>query len=348
MAAIRRRQAIAVGLSLAISPQAECFAETHFDRRADLDEFYDKQTDEAICTGLDLLIARQNPDGTFRSSEHGRWVGICSLVGLAWLSRGVRYGYGTAGTALLRTGDYVLSKVQASGFLSAKETSHGPMYDHGFGTLFLAELYGATTDNGIRDKLSAAVKLIVRSQNERTGGWRYHPASDDADLSVTVSQLMALRAARNAGIGVPKETIDRAVEYVRKSQNPDGGFMYQITGDPSRFALTAAAIVALYNAGIYQGKEIDLAFEYLEANMAANRTVEADNFFFYAHYYSAQAFRHHGGQRWQTWYGYLKKSVLSQRNQQGVWFDLKSVEYATAMACLILNMPRTVLPIFQR
>lgn len=75
-------------------------------------------------------------------------------------------------------------------------------------------------------KLSSAVELIVRTQNS-AGGWRYNPAPEDADLSVTVCQMMALRAARNAGIGVAKETIDRAVDYVRRSQNADGGFMYQ-------------------------------------------------------------------------------------------------------------------------
>ena len=37
---------------------------------------------------------------------------------------------------------------------------------------------------------------------------------------------MALAAARDAGIDVPKETIDRAIDYVKKSQNGDGGFRY--------------------------------------------------------------------------------------------------------------------------
>ncbi len=319
-----------------------------FPPRSDFDRLYDANVDQAVCSGLEFLVSQQNEDGTFRSAEQGRWVGVCSLVGLALLSRGVRWGVGQAGQSLERIANFVLSQVQTSGFISsANHTSHGPMYDHGFGTLFLAELFGTHEKLNFRPKLSRAVKLIRDTQNDQ-GGWRYNPAPDDADLSVTVCQLMALRAARNAGLGVPKQTIDRAVEYVRRSQNPDGGFMYQTRGGESRFPLTAAAIVALYNAGIYEGPEIDSAFGYLLANRTSHLAVERNNFFFYAHYYSTQAFWLRGGSQWETWYSSLKRILLGLRGRQGSWFDYNSPEYGTAMACLILNMPRNLLPIFQK
>lgn len=319
-----------------------------FAPRTDLDDLYTAEVDAAIRGGLTFLLSRHNGDGTFQSNEQGKWVGVCSLIGLALLGRGVRSGEGEAGVALRKIGTYVLSQVQSSGFLSAtNETSHGPMYDHGFGTLFLAELYGTDSELDIRAKLSSAVKLIVRTQNNQ-GGWRYNPKPEEADLSVTVSQMMALRAARNSGLGVPKETIDRAVDYVRRSQNADGGYMYRITGGESRFPLTAAAVVALYNAGIYDSQEIEAASKYLLANAAANSSLERNSFFYYAHYYSAQAFWHQGGEAWRKWYQGLTRTLLSLKNAKGGWFDYNSIEYGTAMACLILNMPRSVLPIFQR
>ena len=92
------------------------------------------------------------------------------------------------------------------------------------------------------------MKLIVKSQNKE-GGWRYLPKPGDADLSVTVTQLMALAAARDAGVDVPKEAIDRAIDYVKKSQNSDGGFRYLLQGGTSGFARSAAAVTALYRAG---------------------------------------------------------------------------------------------------
>jgi hypothetical protein len=319
-----------------------------FPPRTDFDGLYDKEVDEAIRIGLALLLSRQNADGSFLSSDWGRDAGVCSLVGLALLSRGVRSGFGPAGKCLQLVGQYLSNQSQESGFIVVQGSpSHGQMYGHGFATLFLAELYGTSPTSELRPKLSAAVDLIVRSQNEQ-GGWRYEPRPYEADLSVTVCQVMALRAARNAGIGVAKETIDRAVDYIRRSQNADGGYMYQLSGGASRFALTAAAVVALYNAGIYEGEEIESAINYLQANMAANSSLERNSFFYYAHYYSAQAFWHRGGQAWEQWYGRLKRTILPLRNSQGGWFDYNSIEYGTAMACLILNMPRTVLPIFQR
>ena len=219
--------------------------------RYDLDEFYDTSVDQAVLGGLAFLISQQSEDGSFRSPEQGRWVGVCSLIGLAMLSRGIRSGVGEPGMALRRIAQYVLSKVQGSGFICAdSQTSHGPMYCHGFGTLFLAELLGTDDELDVRPKLANAVKLIRDTQNPQ-GGWRYNPAPDDADLSVTICQMMALRAARNAGLGVPKQTINRSVDYVRRCQNPDGGFMYQTRGGESRFPLTAAAIVGLFSAGVY-------------------------------------------------------------------------------------------------
>ena len=316
--------------------------------RSDFDELYTADVDLAIRAGLNILIKNQVEDGSFQNPDHGRNVGVCSLIGLALLSRGVRSGLGNAGQALRKIGKYVLAASQESGFLTVSgATSHGPMYEHGFGTLFLAELHGTDPALDVRPRLSAAVDLIVRSQNGQ-GGWRYDPRPTDADLSVTVCQVMALRAARNAGVGVAKETIDRAVDYIRRSQNPDGGFMYQQSGGPSRFPLTAAAVVALYNAGIYESSEIDAAIKYLQENYGDCSAPLRETFFYYAHYYSVQAFWHRGGDQWEQWYLRLRRAMLQLRTEQQGWMDIYSSDYGTAMACLILNMPRTVLPIFQR
>src|SRR5206468_2460378 len=90
--------------------------------------------------------------------------------------------------------------------------------------------------------LGRAVDLTIKSQN-RQGGWRYRPFDGDADISATICQIMALRAARNAGITVPKEVADRCIDYVKRCQDPaSGGFRYQPHGGPpSRPGSPAAA-----------------------------------------------------------------------------------------------------------
>src|SRR5206468_2622379 len=97
----------------------------------------------------------------------------------------------------------------------------------------------------VRDTLGRAVKVILESQN-REGGWRYQPVPEQADISVTVCQIMALRAARNAGVEVPKSVVDQCVKYVRDCQTPDGGFRYFKQGGVAAFARSAAGLAALY------------------------------------------------------------------------------------------------------
>ncbi len=109
------------------------------------------------------------------------------------------------------------------------------MYGHGIMTLMFAEMLGQGLDDDmdkkIRTRVQRAVELIIRSQDvikseANRGGWRYEPGSSDSDISVSVWQVMSLRAAKNAGLDVPKEAIDKAVAYIKRSyrseRNADG------------------------------------------------------------------------------------------------------------------------------
>jgi hypothetical protein len=158
----------------------------------------------AIERGLNSLATRQDDDGSFRSGGYSRNVAICALAGMAFMSGGSTPGRGPHGRNVDRCIDFILANTQESGFINVPNaSSHGPMYGHGFATLFLAECYGMTMRADIREKLTKAVQLIVNTQNDE-GGWRYQPVRRDADIWVTICQVMALRAARNGGIFVPR------------------------------------------------------------------------------------------------------------------------------------------------
>ena len=305
-------------------------------------------TQQAIDRGLAWLAARQNEDGAFGGSGYGQNVAVVSLAGMAFLSGGHTPGRGQYGREVNRCLAYVMGAADESGFVcQPAHTSHGPMYDHGFATLFLAECYGMSPDSEVRQKLAKAVRLIVSTQNPE-GGWRYQPKASEADISVTICQVMALRAARNAGIYVPNDTIDRCVDYVKRSQNADGGFMYMLTGGPSRFPRSAAGVVALYSAGIYEGDEIKRGLEYLMQHLPAAEDFRADTHAMYGHYYAVQAMWQAGGEHWQKWYPAVHDVLIRQQQDDGSWMDLICPEYGTAMACIILQMPNNYLPIFQR
>jgi len=309
------------------------------------------ETQKAIDAGLNFLAVRQHTDGSFGSgSVYRRNVAVSALAGMAFLSAGHTPGRGKYGDHVSRTVDFLLESAEPSGYIIRPDSAaHGPMYGHGFATLFLAEVYGMSPRDDVRTALKSAVQLIVNSQNKE-GGWRYDPDGRDADISVTVCQMMALRAARNSGIAVPKATVDQCLDYVRRSQNTDGGYRYQAGQSPrSAFPRSAAAIVALYSAGIYEGRDIERALHYLQRHQPEGDLLKYEPHYYYGHYYAVQAMWHAGGSSWEAWYPAIRDELLARQLPDGSWPDqLVNNEYATAMACLILQMPNNYLPIFQR
>jgi hypothetical protein len=306
------------------------------------------EADASIKRGLDYLASRQNQEGSFGGSGYSRNIAVCGLAGLSFLSQGSTPGRGPYGAEIRRCVEYTLSHAQPSGFITvAQSSSHGPMYEHGFATLFLAEVYGMSEKDELHDKLVRAVQLIVNTQNDE-GGWRYLPVKDDADISVTICQVMALRAAKNAGIAVPSATIDRCVDYVKRCQNGDGGFRYTLSAGESAFPRSAAGIVALFNAGIYQGKEIDQGLDYLTDFAPGKGYRNREGHYFYGHYYAAQAMWQAGGDHWESWYPAIREELLASQEKNGSWMDSICPEYGTAMATIVLQMPNNALPIFQR
>jgi hypothetical protein len=269
---------------------------------------------------------------------------------MAFLAAGSTPGRGEYGENLDRCVDFLLENTADNGLIAAPEgAARGPMYGHGFALLFLCEVHGMTDRPGLRDKIADAVDLVVAAQN-REGGWRYTPEPRDADVSVTVCQVMALRAGRNAGLAVPRETVDRSIAYVKECQNADGGFRYMRADGPpdSGFARTAAGVVALYNAGVYEGPEIAAGLEYIAQFLPKKAPGQDEAYYFYGHYYAAQAMWHAGGARWTTWYPAIRDELLARQREDGSWMDPVCPEYGTAMACIVLQTPNNYLPILQR
>jgi hypothetical protein len=331
------------------------------------DQMITPAAQRGIDQGLKWLAGRQNDDGSFGLGGNAA---VCGLCGMAFLAGGSTPGRGPYGDRVQQVIDNLLVNAQPSGFICESPPKFsGPMYSHGFATLFLAECYGMSPRKELRDKLSLAVKLIVNTQNKE-GGWRYSPQIEpQADISVTACEVMALRAAHNAGIHVPWSTFKLAREYLQNSQNRDGGFMYMLSvGGGSDFPRSAAAVVALNSAGIYQqqakrpeaaSKDADYqrqqevitkGLEYVNRFQPETGVVRRDQQYFeYGHYYAVQAMWQAGGDRWARWYPAVRDELLGRQRVDGSWLSTSiNAEYATAMCLLILQMPENQLPIFQR
>ena len=190
------------------------------------------------------------------------------------------------------------------------------MYGHGFATLFLGEVYGMTGDETVKEKLQKAVRLIEKTQNPE-GGWRYQPAPYDADISVTICQVMAPRAPRDAGIKVEKEVIDKAIEYVKRCQNPDGGFSYMA----SRAAAGAAASRAPPRASrpsttpaSSRATTSRSGLKYLKQFTPGHGAGSCnEGHYFYGHYYAVQAMFLAGGDYWANLYPAIRDELIASQ-----------------------------------
>lgn len=359
---------------------------------------------DALDASLEALAARQNPDGSFgyASELFGRDPGVAGLCGLAFLAAGSLPGRGLFGRELEKIVDYILARsfdanstratnneaivnFLETNDLSAeeidglvvdfREKGGKPTYGHGFATLFLASILGATDREAkARDRVRAAVELIVRTQNA-DGGWRYEPKRVlVADLSVTVCQLSALRAARDAGIFVPSATVEKAVSYVKKCQNSNGGFRYMLVDGPSGIARTSAAILALQAGADDNSEAIANAFRYLEkaAPLAssgnATRLNATDSvkdneiprlpttrieYYFYGEFYAALAYWRSARdaaskERWSRWARRAYPNLLSRRGDDGLWRSNVSVDAETALVLCALLTPFERTPFFLR
>ena len=336
----------------------------------------------AVEKGLAWLAANQEPNGSWAGKigyklhtdykytrDNAPHVGVTALAGMAFLAGGHLPGRGSYGEQVERALDFVLSCVQDDGYIT-----HGGsrMYSHAFATLFLAEICGMTHRSDLKPKLQLAVDFIVNSQNAE-GGWRYEPYAAESDISIVVCQVLALRAARNIGIRVPKSTIDRAARYVVDSAvteetaaafrsmrndgwNEAGSFHYQKQdGSRSSFPLTAAGVTALYGAGIYSDEAIDNGVIYLRTRLKEfNREYGFEEgghyFFWYGHYYGVQAMYTAGADAWEEYFDIVRDEILRLQEPSGAFSNRvgPGPAFGTAMAVLILEIPYRFLPIFQR
>ncbi len=297
-------------------------------------------------------------DGSWRASGT-RNPAISSLAIMAFLSAGHVPGEGKYGKVIEKGVEWVMKQQQPNGLI-ASEHGH-EMYHHGICTLMLAEVAGMTDGSRareVRQRLEKAVALIIKSQRTRgsaRGGWRYtvqSAGSNDADISVTGWQIMALRGAKNLGCDVPSEVIENAVDYVKRCYDPrEGGFRY-LPGAQVTMPCTGTSILALELCG----KDLHRSPELLKAGsfLLKNPPRWHQGHFFYGIYYCAQATFQLGDNYWNSYAPQLRDVLLRNQSGNGYWEggDTDSryggPVYCTSMAILALTVEYRFLPIYQR
>ena len=298
------------------------------------------QAERAIDRALGYLSQKQNATGSWGSRHKS---GVTSLVLMGYMLKGHFPRYGKHGRMLDRAVQFLLRRAKEGGGYFG-----GNMYEHGLGTLALSEVWGMSERRDIRDTLKRAVQVILRSQSS-SGGWRYEPVPKDADISVTVMQIVALSSAKEAGVFVPQKTIDKAVAYVKRLQvRFTGGFGYT-SASQEGFSRTAAGVMSLLMCGEKaDSRPVRGGLSYL-SKYPKSKFSKSEKWFFYGHYYAMQAMYQAGESYYQSWYPQIQRTLLRLQQSDGSWRGSEGgTEYATAMGVLILGVPYRFLPIYQR
>jgi hypothetical protein len=115
--------------------------------------------------------------------------------------------------------------------------------------------------------------------------------------------------------------VDACIDDVRRSQNPDGGFRYMLPEGPSAFPRSAAGVVALYSAAVYDANEIDRGIAYPKQHRPDVSSLGTYGHYFYAHYYAAQAMWIRGGADWDDWYPEIRDELIHRQSPEGAWRD---------------------------
>jgi hypothetical protein len=352
-----------------------------------------KRVEESIEKGLEYLKKLQAQDGHWEAQGGQYPTSMTALAGMCFLMEGSTLKEGKYSDQVKKAVEWFLApnRQQPNGLLGdvrnpTEATRY--MYGHGFGTMFLASAYGEEEDKDQREKLEKclkkAVEFIGKAQTLKkyrkpegkevdVGGWGYVSAADGNNFdegSVTITQLQALRAARNAGIQVPKEVIQKATDYLEACTTPDGGVIYSWAGGngnaqkgQGRPPITAAAVACSFSAGQYKGELAKKWIKFCRDNIpVAKGRIAHDE---YQSYYFAQFVYVLGDERygqmfdkeekatWLTWTKYKEAMypyIIDQQDKgTGGWTGgYVGPVFATSVNLTILQLEKGILPIYQR
>jgi hypothetical protein len=326
------------------------------------------QARSAIGKGLTWLHRNQARSGAYGNGSAP--VATTSIAGMAFLAGGHLPGRSKYGDNILDATRFLLKMTGRKGYINegqARGMGGSGMHGHGYATLFLAEVYGMCAgmegfrnddlEEELQEKLTLAVRIIETSQCAN-GGWNYEPNPTYDEGSVTVTQIQALRAARNAGIRVNKDRIGKAVEYINKSTNSSGLTRYSLTsGGHTSFALTAAGMSCMNFLGEYGNPKIKKGLDFLLRSLPGKGKNNSNmgawgGWYFYGNYYATLAmYQAKEDSYWEKWYPCIRDDLVRTQADDGRWTTAESSTYGaafgTGFALQILQVPSRYLPIYQ-
>lgn len=294
-----------------------------------------------VPAALKWLAGKQATDGSWGTRDQ---LALTGMAGLALLAGGSTPTRGPHAREIQKAIEFVLACQRRPPYEKAfthPTSGYSAIHNHGFALLLLTQAYG---EGGPQDeRMKAAIELGIKATCDAqydSGGFGYWLDKNriprehsnmwrEDEASTTISQIQALRGARNAGFTIERNALNRAAAYIAKSQHKEtGGFHYSIGSNPPRvsmienddrptFAITAACTAVLHALGTYEGPVVERGIAYIEAFIPPSR--KKVPFFYYAHYYAAQVMHLVGGPRGERWMKAVKAELTARQGPDGSW-----------------------------
>jgi hypothetical protein len=319
----------------------------------------------SVETALAFLRQAPNPDGSFGTVHQHYQTGLAIL---AFLSAGHTPAVDPQ-SPIPKACQWLMANSRTDGFLGDNEH---PLESHAICGLALQELAGMVPDAKLNSAVGQAagngVRYSLRAQDKGvdadfSGGWRGDFRTKVNDRLVTAWFLMQLKSAALRGQPIPDSVAKRALRFLEQSQKvPEsrrpfdkldtGGFSHDAEGLPV-VAVTSAglAVLSLYDEPVAKR---DLALTWL----GANPPIWYGPNFYAAHFFGArgmvrEAARGHAAEAQR----YIRRvwELLRDHQEPDGSFQIPpgnaehtvqmGKPYATALAVLILDSARNLLPV---
>ena len=309
--------------------------------------------------GLRYLANTQMEDGAW--SGPGSGPGVTGICVMALMASGEDPDFGPYASHIRKAlRNIITNQDTRTGYIGSTWGGHGSMYQHGFALLALSEAYGAVSERLLwegsdapsekRRTLGEALELAVRSsltsqEKNPWGAWRYSPDAQDADTTVAGTVLMGLLGARNAGIEIPNEAVDKAVSFFQAHTMEDGSVAYQMARGHGGGHTRAAIAVLIYAiAKRNDTPEYKAAAEFIKRRIDQRQP----GYMFYHLYYMAQALFQSDFEAWHAWNRRTIESLQKRQGTDGSFSSSHGKAYGTGMAVLSLALNYRLLPIYER
>ena len=326
---------VCLPLSLFVSLASPSAAQDLLNRKDDL---IPAQAELIYGKGMKFLAESQTEDGNW-SDGTGSDPGVVGLCVMAFLAHGEDPVNGTYAGNIRKGIEYIISQQnEETGYIG------NSMYNHAFATVALAESYGMIDNPKIAPALQKAIKLILSAQQRnRLGGWRYTPDSTDADTTVTGCQVVALFAARNAGIEVPEKAMLKALAYLNHNRSPNGSYGYT-SGAGGKPTLTAIGVLCFSLAKEKDTKGYKNSVKYLKDHL----DFRDRNYPYYFEYYMSQALFHADEKTWDEWNLRNLRYMSTIQNSDGSFPGNHGTAFCTSGALLSIALNYRFLPIYEK